>query len=43
VMGQAAEVAAYDDARAGTIITELTNRLKGDALRRYEVRWEPQV
>jgi hypothetical protein len=38
VLGQAVEVAAYDDARAGTIITDLTNRLKGDALRRYEIR-----
>ncbi|MDK4739419.1 hypothetical protein PH547_11095 [Rhizobium sp. CNPSo 3464] len=43
VMDQAKEVSAYDDARAGTLITELTNKLKGDALRLYEVGWNEQV
>ncbi|WP_139793230.1 hypothetical protein [Ensifer aridi] len=43
VMDQAKEVSAYDDARAGTLITDLTNKLKGDALRLYEVVWEEQV
>jgi len=43
VIAEAVEVSKYDDARAGTIITELTNRLKGDSIRVYEVPWREQV
>ena len=42
-MDQAKEMSAYDDARGGTLITDLTNKLKGDALRLYEVGWDEQV
>lgn len=43
VMREAKEVSTYDDARAGTMITELTNKLKGDALRIYEIGWHERV
>jgi hypothetical protein len=43
VMADATELAAYDDARAGAMITELTNKLKGDSLKMYENRWVEQV
>jgi len=43
VVGQAAEVATYDDARAGTMITDLTNKLKGDSLKFYEIGWHSQI
>lgn len=43
VMREAKEVSAYDDARAGTMITELTNKLKGDALRIYEIGWNEML
>lgn len=39
VIRQAAEVAPYDDARAGAMITALTNKLKGDALKVYSTKW----
>lgn len=42
VMKEANEVATYDDARASVMITQLTERLKGDALKRYENPWESQ-
>jgi ApbE superfamily uncharacterized protein (UPF0280 family) len=43
VMADATEVAAYDDARAGAMITALTNKLKGDSLKIFENRWEEKV
>jgi hypothetical protein len=43
VMADATEVAVYDDARAGAMITDLTNRLKGDSLKMYENRWKEKV
>ncbi|WP_152047602.1 hypothetical protein [Aureimonas psammosilenae] len=42
-MEQATEAVRYDEARAGAIITTLTNKLKGDAMKRYEITWDPAV
>jgi hypothetical protein len=43
VLAEAAEVAAYDSARAGAIIAALTDKLKGDQLRVYETNWDEAV
>jgi hypothetical protein len=43
VVSQASEIAAYDDARAGALITSLTNRLKGDSLKIYETNWRSDI
>ena len=40
VVTQASEISAYDDARAGAIITALTEKLKGDSLKIYENAWK---
>lgn len=39
VIASAAEISKVDDARAGAMITALTNELKGDAVKLYENRW----
>ncbi|MES2986607.1 MAG: hypothetical protein V4808_01750 [Pseudomonadota bacterium] len=39
VMRDAAELAAVDDARAGAMITALTNKLKGDQIKAFEKGW----
>lgn len=43
VVSQASEISAYDDARAGALITSLTNKLKGDSLKIYETRWNESI
>ena len=42
VLDQAAEVAAYDDERAGAMITTYLDKLKGDQLKVYENHWNEQ-
>ena len=39
VMRDAAEVSEVDDARASAMITALSTKLQGDALKEFEVRW----
>lgn len=39
VISKAAEIAPYDDARATAMITALTDKLKGDALKIYQAKW----
>ena len=43
VISSAAKMSKVDDARAGAMITALTDELKGDAVRLYENRWESSV
>lgn len=43
LLHKASEVAKYDDARAGAMITDLTNKLKGDARKDYDNRWTDAV
>lgn len=39
VMRDAAEISAVDGARAGAMITALTDQLKGDALKSFDAKW----
>lgn len=39
VIRNAAEIAPYDDARAGAMIAALLDKLKGDALKMYVTKW----
>ncbi|MEG3146531.1 hypothetical protein U1839_17905 [Sphingomonas sp. RT2P30] len=39
VMRDAAEISEVDDARAGAMITALSTKLQGDAMKEFEARW----
>lgn len=39
VLREAAEIASYDEARAGALVTQFTNALKGDREKIYENEW----